>query len=154
MTDVFMFGVARPCRVLLVRPERRSNGVQTFYKISVRSEGLEDLRTDTRHDVHVRDDIRRIRDLNADFGNLRAQWAHTIWDDIHRASPHRRSEKVRKILFHSDRIFPIVRRSGIIFSFGTNEGLVFDASNVNSRGPDINAIRTFLWIQRHGRAAL
>src|SRR5262245_21928997 len=57
MTDVFVFGVARPSRILLIGPERRSDRVQTFHKITVRSEGFDYSGTDTRHDVHVGNDV-------------------------------------------------------------------------------------------------
>src|SRR5262249_5785357 len=94
MADVFMFGVARPCRILLVRADGSSNRMQSLYKISVGVEGFENFRSDAGHDVHIGHDVGGIADLNAYLGDAGTKRAHAVGDDIHRPASHGTCEKL------------------------------------------------------------
>ena len=48
---------------------------------------------DAGHDAHINDDVRRVRELNADAGERRTQWAHTEGQHIHRSAAHCAAEE-------------------------------------------------------------
>ncbi len=57
MADVLMFRVAWPCHIRLVWLQMRTDRMQSFHKIAVGPEHFEDLGTNARHNVHIRDDV-------------------------------------------------------------------------------------------------
>src|SRR5262249_11565831 len=107
MADVLMFGVARPGRVLFVWTDGSTDRMQSLIKIAVGPELRENLRSDASHDVHVCNDIGRIAYFNTGLGDGRTEGTHTVWNDVHCATPHGTGEKVCQPAPHSGRIFPV-----------------------------------------------
>ena len=65
--------------------------VEAFDERGVRSLSLELVESDLAHaghDPHVRNDVRRVGDLDADLGDVRSRRAHDERHDIHRAAFH------------------------------------------------------------------
>ena len=60
-----LLGVAGPGHVLLPGRERRADRVQARHERAV-AEHVEHLLPDARHDVHVRHDVGRVAELDAD----------------------------------------------------------------------------------------
>ena len=67
--DVFVLCVAGPRGILLIGGKGYTHRVQAFHELAVRAQYVEYLHADAGHDVHVRDDVRRVADLHTDFGN-------------------------------------------------------------------------------------
>ena len=63
--------------------------MQTAHKVVGIAEHVEDFLSHAGHDVHVHDDVNRVRQLDADLGKGRAHSAHGEGNDVHRASLHR-----------------------------------------------------------------
>src|SRR5262249_22972723 len=115
---------------------------------------FENFRSDASHNVHVCNDIGRIAYFNTGLGDGRTEGTHTVWNDVHCATPHGTGEKVCQPAPHSGRIFPVVVGAGFALGFGTDKSTIFDTCNINGRGTDVNTIRALLWIERNCRAAL
>ena len=92
---------ARPGHILLPRRERRADRVQAGNEFAVGAQRLDHLGADARHDVHVADDVRAIRDLDADLRHRRAERPHGERDDVHRAAPHAPSYSPSIVCFSS-----------------------------------------------------
>src|SRR5207249_11931734 len=101
MADVLMFGVARPGRILFVGTDGSTHRMQSLYKIAVGTELLENFRSDASHDVHARDDIRRIAYFNTHLGAGTTEGTHTVRTDVHRPASHGTGEDSCQPASHS-----------------------------------------------------
>ena len=83
------------------------------------------------HDPHVGDDVRAVGDLDADLGERRAERAHHVRDDVHRAAAHRAVEqRARPFACASAGLHPVVGRPGVVLRRRADEGEVLGAGDV------------------------
>ena len=120
-------------------------GVQALDKIAV-AERVEHRVPDAGHNVHVQHNVDRIGQLNAYFGERRADRAHGIGDDIHGAPLH---GAVKQPVHHRIgllRIHPVVRGPGVVFGAGADESSVLNSCNVVDGGAVDIAARQLLLV--------
>ena len=141
-----MLCVAGPRGILLIGGKGYTHRVQAFHELAVRAQYVEYLHADAGHDVHVRDDVRRVADLHTDFRYRRSNRAHGVWNDVHRPAMHRPREKVGEPLPHLHGVFPVVRWTGFFTCRRTYVGLVFNAGNVHCGRADEDAVGPFLGV--------
>ena len=85
---------------------------------------------DAGHDAHVGDDVRTVRDLDADFAERGMGGAHDVRHDVHGAAAHGAVEQSTDFVFGAARIHPIVGGTDVVFVGSTDEGEVFCARDV------------------------
>ena len=108
-----LFVIAGPGDVLLARLERRADRVEAGHELAVLAEGVEHRAPHAGHDAHVDHHVGRIRDLDADVGDVRAEWAHAEGNHVHacgRACSRRRGPSGSR--FISSGSHPVVGRAG------------------------------------------
>ena len=98
----------------------------------------------TGHDVHVDDDVRRVRDFDAVLGDRVADRAHRERDDVHRAALHAALVRLLHLLLHLDGIHPVVRRTRVDLLLGADERAALDTGHVGFMRAGEVALRTLL----------
>ena len=95
------------------------------------------------HDPHVRDDVGAVGDLDADLAERRADRAHQVRDDVHRAALHRARGRAAPILCLRLGRAPSSCWSGPASSLrvGADEGEVLGAGDVAGVAPVQVAVR-------------
>jgi hypothetical protein len=88
VNDVLLLGVARPRDVALTGRERRADGMHAWNEASIGAQHVEHGAAHPRHQLHVRDDVRTVRELDADMRNMAAERAHRERHHVHRAPAH------------------------------------------------------------------
>ena len=111
------------------------------------AEDVQNLLTDAGHDVHVEDDVDRVGDFDADFGERRADRTHGIRDDVHRAALIRAAGDVVEALIHFLRIAPVVRRTGGFLVGCADKRPVFDTGDVVRTRPMQIAARKLFFVE-------
>ena len=79
---------------------------------------------------HVDDDVRRVGDLDADLGDLRAGRAHDVGHDVHLAALHGAVEQRPDSPVGLGGRHPVVGGAGFVSFVGADEGQVLDACDV------------------------
>ncbi len=115
MDDVLLFAVARPGNILFAREQRPANRVQAGDEITI-AQHIPDLSAHAGHDAHVRGDIGRICQLDADVGNVGTQGPHAERDHVQRPPAHGSFEQSRELRLHLARIHPIVGGTRILLA--------------------------------------
>ena len=121
------------------------------------AELLQRRATHTRHEAHVRDDVRTVRDLDADLRERRAERSHDVGNDVHGPSAHRAVEQRADLALRLAWLHPVVQRSGVVLLRRADEGEVLGARDVGRIGAMEVAVGESLGIepvQRAGREHL
>src|SRR3989344_9235844 len=87
-----------------------------------------------RHQAHVENNVGRVSDLNTDAGRRRAQRPHAVGNDVESPSFHAAAKKLYELFFHLSGTFPVISRPGVLFFFGANKGIFFDAGHIVGMG--------------------
>jgi len=130
MDDVFVFLVAWPGDIFLADSEGHAHRVHGRHKIAIFSKGFDNLAPHSCHNAHVRNDICRIGDFDADIGHGRADWPHGEGDDVHRASAHTAVKKRGEDRLHLFWVHPVVGRTSFYLAAAADKGAVLDAGHV------------------------
>jgi hypothetical protein len=128
--DDVLLRIVRPHLVLLARLERFADRVQRGHELAVLAQHIPHRSPDAGHDAHVDDDIRGIRDLDADVRDMRSERAHGEGDDVHRTASHAAVEQLHELRFHLGRIDPVVVGSGIVLAAAADESAILHASDI------------------------
>src|SRR5512146_1146920 len=91
---------------------------------------LDDGGSDTRHDAHVDDHVSRVGKLDTDLRDGAANGTHGKGKNVHGAAAHAAFEEFLQLLPHYERIFPVIRRAGVVFRKRANESSIFNAGYV------------------------
>ena len=145
---------AGPRDVLLALLERSADGVDARDEVNALVEVLHDGIARTGHDVHVDDDVRGVRDLDAVLGDRVADRAHGERDDVHRAALHAALVLLEHLLLHGVRIPPMVGRAGVDLVLRADEGAALDARDVGLVRTSEVAARTLLLVELDELAVL
>ena len=129
MGDVFS-RITRPCDVDLPHVERRANRVNRFHPLGAIFNDVKRNSTHSSHRSHRDDNVRRVRNLNTDAGNGRANWPHEEGDDIHRSAAHRFGKELRQRQSHVVGVVPIVGWSSVTLRPRADERPSFDAGDI------------------------
>ena len=147
-------GVAGPWHVVLAGPQRLADGVQAGHKVAVLAEDFPDCRAHARHDAHIRHNVGRVGELDANLRKRRTERAHAERDDIQNATVHGAKKKAVQGGLHLARRHPIVRGAGIGLALAADECAVLDAGDVGRVGTHVDASGTFRRIEADGGAVL
>ena len=110
-------------------------GVQTSYKvIGLVAQILKRLCAHSGHDIHIQHNIDRIGQLNADFGEGRADRTHGVRNDVHGTAFHYAIKELAQFFIHHLGIFPVVGGACILFFPGADKGSTLYAGNVAGTG--------------------
>ncbi len=90
----------------------------------------EDGGSDAGHDAHVDDGVGGVSELHAYLRHGRADGAHRVGQHVHGAPTHGAFEESLELLAHDEGVFPVIRRAGVVFGEGADEGAVFYAGYV------------------------
>src|SRR5207247_4751232 len=82
MANVLVIRIARPGRILLVGREWSADRVQPADEFSI-AQGIEHRSAYPGHDVHVGHNVRRVRNLDANFRDVRSDRLRAVRDDVH-----------------------------------------------------------------------
>ena len=104
--------------------------VQTAHPVVAVAQRFPHLVADAGHDGHVQHDIDGVGQLNANLGEVGADRAHGIRDDIHRAALVAAAGDVIEHLVSLFGVHPVVRRAGVLFLAGADEGAVLHAGHI------------------------
>src|SRR5262249_47400046 len=130
-----LFLVAGPGNIFLSFSQWRTYAVNTgHHPAEIFVNQLEYIDADSRHDAHAHDDIRRIGQLYADLRHRRSDRPHTEGEHVHGASAHCAVEHLLQLAAHDVRVFPVVRRAGVVLRQGTNESTVLDPGDITRIG--------------------
>ena len=154
--DVFLLdGRAGPlATVALAVGERFADRVQAGDERAGFAELLQDRGAHARHDAHVDDDVGRVGDLDADFGDGRAERTHGEGDDVERAALHAAVVELGHRLLQLGGRDPVVGGAGVLLFFGGDEGALLDARHVAGVGAEEVAAGLFVGVERGGQAAV
>ncbi len=83
-----------------------------------------------RHDAHAQDDVDRVGDFEADFGERRIRRTHDVGNDEHRPSPHRAFEHLVQLRVGLRGRGPVIRWTGFLFRRRADEGELLDPRDV------------------------
>jgi len=104
--------------------------VDRRHEVTALTDFLERRSTHARHDLHVDDHVRRIRELDAKLCDVRAERTHRERNDVHRTAAHRTGEEATEDALHLDRIHPIIRRPGIGLVLRADVGAALDTCDI------------------------
>ena len=135
----------------VVGTQRRPDRVEAADEVAVLAQDLEDPRADARHDVHVGDDVGRVRDLDADVRDRRPDGTHRVGDHVHGPAGHRAVEQGREGRLHLGRVGPVVGGAGVLGTGGADEGAILDPGDVRGVGAHEHAVGAEIAIERDGR---
>ncbi len=152
--DVLLVCVARPRRVGLAGCERRTERVHAGNELAVVAEHVERGLTGAGHGAHADRHVRGIGDLHADVREGGAERPHAERHHVHRATVHAAAEQPVEDPAHLGRVLPVVRRTGVLFALGADEGAVLDPGDVRGVGGGPVRIRPLRVIQRDERPRL
>ena len=127
--DVLVVGVAGPWSVGVARSQRCPYGVHAWHPLVV-AEHVEGSLAHAGHDPHADSDVRTVGQLHADVGDGRSERTHAERHDVHRAALHRTGVQTEHLGTHHRRGAPVVGRPCTSLISRTDEGPVFDASDV------------------------
>ena len=108
----------------------------------------------TRHDPHVQDDIDRICQLDAYFGQRRTGRSHQVRNDKHRSAFHRTCQQPTHLLPHHLRLHPVIRRPRLFFSSRADVGALLHSRHIVRIGVVIVTTRPFFLIERDQHSLL
>ena len=117
--------VARPGGRLLALGQRRADRVQARHERPVLAEHVERALAHAGHDPHAHRHVGRVRELDADLGDRRAERAHAERHHVHGPAAHRALELVLEHDPHVRGVLPVVVRAGVL-------GLAAEQMNVRS----------------------
>ena len=118
------------CDVLLARRERHPDRVQAGDEVAVGAEHVENLLTHAGHDAHVRDHVGRVRELDTDLRDGRAEGAHAEGNHVESPALHAAAKQTRERRPHLGGVAPVVRRTCILLARRTDEGAILDPRDV------------------------
>ena len=121
--------------------------VQALNPVGAVAKRIPYLLSYTGHNSHIQDNIDGIRELYADFCERRADGAHGIRNDIHRAALVAASCNVIKHFVRFLRILPVVGRACVFLLAGTDKRSVLHTGNIVNRCAVQIAARQFFLIQ-------
>ena len=151
--DVGVVRVARPFHVFDARLERHTDGVDARNEEVVLFDVAEHFRGNASHDAHGDDDVRGVRDFNAVLSDRGTERTHRERDDVHRAAFHTAVVKSTHFFLHDNRIFPVVRRTGVFLVLRADQRALFNASNVAGVGTIEVAARTLFFVELNRHTA-
>ena len=132
--------------------ERRAHRVQAGHEGAV-AERLQDALAHARHDAHVRDDVGRVGELDADLGDPGADRTHAEGDHVQRAAAHAAVEEPAQRPLHLRGLAPVVVRAGVLALLRADEGAVLDARHVGGIREHEEAVGALARIERACGAA-
>ena len=130
--------------------------VETFHEVAVFAELFVAIHADARHDFHVEYNVDGIGNLDADFRERRADYAHRIGNNVHRSALHLAAGDFAYQLIRLLRIHPLYdgMRHSVFFFSGADERTIFHAGYVVFCGSVQIAIGQKLFVQLDHFAAV
>src|SRR6201999_4559216 len=113
IVDDVLGRVAGPGDVLDPVLERHADRVDAGDELAGGTEHVERGFAHPGHDPHRDRDVGGVGDLDADFGDVGAEWAHREGHHVHRAALHAALEQFGERLTHLARVAPVVGRAGV-----------------------------------------
>ena len=151
--NVGVVRVARPFHVFDARLERHTDGVDARNKEVVLFDLAEHFCGNASHDAHGDNDVRGVRDFNTVLSDRGTERTHRERDDVHRAAFHTAVVKSAHFFLHDNRIFPVVRRTGVFLVLRADQRALFNASNVARVGTIEVAARTLFFVELNRHTA-
>ena len=108
---------------------------------------LEHACANAGHNRHIKNNVDRVGDLNADLCERRADRTHRERNHVHRSAGVGAARNVVELCIHLSRIAPVVGRACVFLFLRADEGSVLNASNVVRAGSMQVAAREFLLVQ-------
>ena len=99
--------------------------MHAWHEHAVAAEHVENCAAHARHDPHVDDDIRAVRQLDADVRDRAAQRAHRKRHHIERPAAHAAREEAIQRAPHVRGRDPVVGRAGVVLAGAADESAVF-----------------------------
>ena len=152
--DVLRRRVAGPRHVGLAGRERRPDRVQARHVVARRPDGVERRGAHPGHDLHVDDDVGRVRDLDAQAADRRPDGPHRERDHVHGPAPHGAAEEVGERRPHLVGVAPVVGRARVRRVAGADERAVLDPRDVAGIRTGQEAVRPKGRIEPSERAGL
>ena len=121
--------------------------VQAAHPVVAVAQSLPDLLAHAGHDGHVQHNIDGVGQLHASLGEMGADRAHGVGDDIHRAALVAALCDVIQHLVRLLGIHPVVGRAGVLLLLGADEGSVLHTGNVVDGGAVQVAARQLLLVE-------
>ena len=117
--------------IILAGEQRFADRVQAGNKLARVAENFQHAGADPGHDMHIGHDIRRVGNLDADFGDRGAHRAHGKRNHIQDATSHAaRIELVTVRFFSSTGSIQLLVGPASSLDLGGNEGAVFNAGYI------------------------
>jgi len=110
--------------------------METRHIKAVVAKHVQNLCSHSGHNVHIDDYVCAVRNLNADFGNVRADRPHGEGNNIHRAPLHTALVKAVHGLFQFVRVDPVIGRTGVVLALAGDIGAVFHTRHVRRVGAE------------------
>ena len=133
MHDV-LGAVARPSHIFLPGGQRRTDGVNARYKVTIFTQHIEHRFAHAGHDALVHRHVSAVRQFDTDVGDGRAQRSHAERHHIHGAPFHAAVKQRLQSVAHFGGGHPVIGRTGLFFFLGTNIGAVFYPGHVAGVG--------------------
>ncbi len=143
LDDPFLLVVARPIHVLRPGGERRAHRMHAGNESTVFAEVLDHGAAHPCHQLHVDDDVRRVRQLDANLRDVGPDGPHGERHDIQRTAAHAAIEQAAERRAHLGRINPVIGRTGVVLAGRTDEGTVLHPRHVRR----IRARQIATWTQ-------
>ena len=100
-----------------------------------------------RDSVHIEDNVDRVGQLNAYFGERGTDRTHGIRDDVHGTAFHNAVVHRGEFCVHFFGVAPVVGRACILFFSRADEGSRLNAGNVVFFGSMKETAREFFFVQ-------
>ena len=136
MHDVLVLAVARPAHVLLRRARAARRPSARTARTAPSLPSIENTAcAHPRHEPHVDDDVRAVRDLDPDMGDGTADRPHRERHHVHRAPAHRSRRKGRRsVLRIAAGATQLLVGPRVVFAFAADERAVLDPRHIRRVG--------------------
>ena len=134
--------------------ERVAHRMHGRHEISPLPDLLERRGAHAGHDLHVDHDVRRVRELDTELGDVRAERAHRERDDVHWTSAHAAFEEALQDPLHLDGVHPVVRGTSVGLELRADVRAALDAGDVTRGGACQERVGAQFGVESHEHAAV
>ncbi len=104
--------------------------VQSADERAIGGDALERRAPYTRHDDHVQNHVRTVRDFDTATGQRRVDGSHAVRNDVQGPLAHAAAEQIAHLRMRLVRGHPVVVGTCVFFRAGTDESEVLDAGDI------------------------
>src|SRR5205085_3779018 len=115
--------------------------MDTTVKTILMKQLLVSKRPYTSHNAHVKHDIDRVSQLDANFAQCGLGRTHEVGNDKKSAALHTTLKYLIKFLVHFLGLCPIIRRAGLFSILGTDKSMLLSTCNIVWMGAVVIAAR-------------